>query len=238
MPVRRSHTTPPAVPVGVPSELLERRPDVAAAERLAASANAQIGVALVGLLSDRDAERVGRLRELGHLDWLTWPSRFWSVGPSISETIYDGGLRAAQTAQARAAFDANVATYRQSVLAAFQEVEDNLAALRILEQESRVQDDAVAAARGFGGAHDQPLQGRNGSYLDVVITQTTALNNERSAVDVLGRRMVASVHLVQALGGGWDASDLPEGKDMRADVNVLGLGTWHSADRESQEAAP
>ena len=240
VPVRALDTTPPSLPVGVPSELLERRPDVAAAERLAASANAQIGVALSAYYPIVTLSASGGL-ELGLLDWLQWPSRFWSAGPSISETIYDGGLRAAQTAQARAAFDANVALYRQSVLAAFQEVEDNLAALRILANESRVLDEAVAAARDSEQLTTNRYKEGTVSYLDVVITQTTALNNERTAVDVLGRRMVASVNLVQALGGGWDASGLPTGKDMRADVNVLGIGIPCSADGKSGDeraAAP
>ena len=208
--------TPPQVPVGLPSELLERRPDVASAERLAASANAQIGIAVSAYYPTITLSASGGFESSDLSKWLVWPSRFWSVGPSVSETIFDGGFRSAQTAQARAAFDASVATYRQSVLAAFQEVEDNLAALRILEQESSVQDAAVSAALDSVRLTTNRYKEGTVSYLDVVVTQTAALDNERVAVDLRGRRMVASVRLIQALGGGWDASDLPSAKQLRA----------------------
>lgn len=209
--------TPPPVPVGVPSELLERRPDVAAAERLAASANAQIGIAVSAYYPTITLSASGGFESSDVSKWLIWPSRFWSVGPSVSETIFDGGLRSAQTAQARASFDASVASYRQSVLAAFQEVEDNLAALRILAEESSVQDAAVSAAEDSVRLTTNRYKEGTASYLDVVVTQTAALNNERVAVDLLGRRMVASARLIQALGGGWDASDLPSPDQLRAD---------------------
>ena len=140
-------TTPPSIPVGVPSELLERRPDVAAAERRVAAANAQIGVAEAAYYPTVTLSASGGFESSDIAKWLTWPSRFWSVGPAISETVFDGGLRRAQTDAARAAYDETVATYRQTVLTAFQEVEDKLAALRILQDEARVQDEAVAAAR-------------------------------------------------------------------------------------------
>jgi NodT family efflux transporter outer membrane factor (OMF) lipoprotein len=213
--------TPPAVPVGVPSELLERRPDVASAERLVASANAQIGVAVAAYYPTVTLSADGGF-ESGHFsDWFTWPSRIWSIGPSVSETVFDGGLRAAQTSQARAAYDGNVASYRQSVLVAFQEVEDNLAALRILEEESHVLDQAVTSALDSVRLTTNRYKEGTASYLDVVVTQTTALNNQRSAVDVLGRRMVANVQLIQALGGGWNASDLPTGHDLSADRPLI-----------------
>ena len=213
--VRPLSQTPPDVPTGLPSELLERRPDVGAAERAAAAANAQIGVATAAYYPTLTLSAEGGFESSHIADWFLWPSRFWSVGPSVSETVFDGGLRHAQTAQARAAFDASVAAYRQSVLTAFQEVEDNLAALRILERESHVQDDAVAAAQDSMRLTTNRYKEGTVSYLDVVITQTAALNNERTAVDLLGRRMVANVRLIQALGGGWEASDLPTNGDLK-----------------------
>jgi hypothetical protein len=144
--------------------------------------------------------------------WFTWPSRFWSVGPSISETVYDGGLRRAQTAEARAAFDASVATYRQTVLTAFQGVEDNLAALRILEEESRVQDEAVRAAQQSVELTMNQYRAGTVSYLNVITVQSIALSNQITAVQLLGRRLAAAVLLVQSLGGGWASSELPSPK--------------------------
>lgn len=207
---------PPAVPVGVPSELLERRPDVAPAERMAASANAQIGIALAAYYPTVTLSAASGLESSHIADWLTLPSRFWSVGPSVTETVFDGGLRGAQTAQARALFDAAVANYRQIVLAAFQDVEDNLAALRILEQEAAVQGLAVRAARDSLRLTSNRYREGNASYLDVVVTQTAALQNENTAVDILGRRMVAAVRLIAALGGGWNADQLPATHDLTA----------------------
>ncbi|MBX3024187.1 efflux transporter outer membrane subunit [bacterium] len=208
---------PPAIPVGVPSQLLERRPDVAAAERAMAAANAQIGVAIAAYYPTVTLSASGGF-ESSHIDqWFTWPSRFFSVGPTISETIYDGGYRASQTAAARAQYDNTVAGYRQSVLTAFQQVEDNLAALRILEQEATVTAAAVAAARESVALTTNRYKEGNASYLDVVVTQAAALNNERTANDVRGRRMLASVQLIQALGGGWDASTLPTPKQLVAE---------------------
>jgi len=138
-----------------------------------------------------------------------WPSRMWSFGPSVTETVFDGGKRGALTDQARAAYDENVATYRKTVLAAFQNVEDQLAALRLLEQEYDRQVRAVAAAKDSLRITTSQYKFGTVSYLDVVTIQTTALTNERTAVDLLGRRMVASVLLIQALGGGWSVDELP-----------------------------
>ena len=140
--------------------------------------------------------------------WLAWPARFWSVGPAISETLFDGGLRAAQTDQARAAYDAQVAAYRQTVLTGFQEVENSLAALRILEEEAQVQQEALAAARQTVDVVTNQYKAGTVSYLAVIVAQVIALSNEQTALNIQGRRMVASVSLVQALGGGWDASAL------------------------------
>jgi len=201
--------TLPAVPIGVPSELLERRPDVAAAERLVAAANAQIGVAIAAYFPSLTLSASGGYQSPSWSNWLTLPSRFWAVGPALAETLFDGGLRRAQTDQARAAYDANVAAYRQTVLTGFKEVEDNLAALRILEQEAEVQDEAVQAARQTVVLTTNQYKAGTVNYLNVTVVQAAALNNERTAVDILNRRLVASVLLIKALGGGWNSSDLP-----------------------------
>ena len=201
--------TPPTIPVGVPSELLQRRPDIAGAERRVAAANAQIGVAVAAFFPSVTLGVSGGLESGSVSEWFTWPSRVWSVGPTISETVFDGGLRRAQTDQARAAYDATVSAYRQTVLAGFQEVEDNLAALRILEEEAAAQDAAVkAAGQALSLITDQYKAGTV-SYLNVIVAQTTALSNEITAVQILGRRMVAAALLVKALGGGWSADNLP-----------------------------
>jgi NodT family efflux transporter outer membrane factor (OMF) lipoprotein len=201
--------TPPEIPVGVPSELLERRPDIAASERLVAAANAQIGVAEAAFYPTvtLNASLGSESSSLGKLS--SAASRFWSVGGSISETVFDGGLRRAQTDFARAAYDATVANYRQTVLTAFQGVEDNLAALRILEQEATAQDEAVKAAGRSVFLTMNQYQAGTVSYLNVVTAQTIALTNELTAIQILGQRMTAAVLQVQALGGGWNASDLP-----------------------------
>jgi len=209
---------PPDVPTGVPSELLERRPDIAAAERGLAAANAQIGVAEAAYYPTITLSAAGGFVASSLSTWLTWPSRFWSVGPAISEIVYDGGLRRAQTDQARAAYDAAVASYRQTVLAGFQGVEDNLAALRILEEEAEVQAEAVRAAEQSVTVETNQYKAGIVSFLDVVTVQQIALTNEKTAVGILGSRMNASVLLIQALGGGWHDSSLPTDRDLaRAD---------------------
>jgi len=197
--------TVPAIPLVMPSALLERRPDIAAAERRVAAANAEIGVAKaawfpsLGLSAD-----VGyQSNTMAHL--LSLPNRFWSIGPSLAETLFDGGARRAQTEQAQAAYDADVATYRQTVLTGFQEVEDNLAALRILAQEAQTQDEAVQLARRSVALTTNQYQTGTVSYLNVITAQTTALNSEINAVDIRNRRLAASVLLIKALGGGWHA---------------------------------
>jgi NodT family efflux transporter outer membrane factor (OMF) lipoprotein len=212
-------TIPPTLPVGVPSELLERRPDIAGAERRVATANAQIGVAVAAYYPTVTLSASGGFESKSLSKWLTWPSRFWSVGPGISETVFDGGLRRAQTAAARAAYDATVASYRQTVLTGFQEVEDNLAALRILEEEARVQDQAVKAAQQSVTVSMNQYREGTVSYFNVIVAQTIALSNERTAVDILGRRMTASVLLVKALGGGWNVSALPSVDDPGGNDN-------------------
>ena len=198
----------PAVPFGMPSELLERRPDIAAAERRVAAANAQIGVAKAAYFPSLTLSASGGYQSTRLSNWFTLPSRFWSVGPALAETLFDGGLRRAQTAQAIAVYDANVAAYRQTVLTGFKEVEDNLAALRILEQEAFVQDEALQAARQAVVLTTNQYKAGTVNYLNVVTVQATALSNERTAVDIFNRRLAASVLFIKALGGGWNLSDV------------------------------
>lgn len=196
------------IPAGLPSQLLERRPDIAAAERRMASANAQIGVAQAAYYPTVGLSASAGLQAASLADWFTWPSRFWAIGPVLSQTLFDGGLRRGQTEQARATYDQTVANYRQTVLTGFQEVEDNLSALRILETEALAQDDAVrSAAETLAVALNQYRAGVV-SYLNVTAAQSTELANRRTAVGILGRRLTASVLLIRALGGGWDAQAL------------------------------
>jgi NodT family efflux transporter outer membrane factor (OMF) lipoprotein len=206
--------TPPAIPVGVPSELLERRPDIAAAERRVAAANAQIGVAVAAFYPTITLNASSGFESSSLAQWFTAASHFWSVGPGISQTVFDGGLRHAQTDAARAAYDATVATYRQTVLSSFQTVEDNLAALRILEQENGVQDDAVKAAKKSVDLTTDQYKAGTVDYLNVITVQTIALTDEVTAIQIRGRRMAAAVLLVQALGGGWTAAELPSPQDV------------------------
>ena len=207
---------PPTIPVGVPSQLLQRRPDVAVAERQAMSANAQIGVAEAAWFPTLSLSAQGGFQSSSFSKWLTAPSRFWSIGPQLAETLFDGGLRHAQSAQARAAYDAAVANYREVSLAAFQNVEDQLAALRILETEQRAQQDAVEAAELALKIALNQYRAGTVSYLNVVTAQTTAFSNERNAISILGNRLNYSVGLVKAIGGGWDESQLPAPHDIDA----------------------
>lgn len=205
---------PPAVPVDVPSNLLERRPDIAAAERRVAAANAQIGAAEAAYFPTITLSASAGFESAELSKWLTWPSRFWSLGAAMTEVIYDGGLRGALTDEARAAYDATVADYRQAVLTGFQEVEDNLAALRVLEDEARVQNEALLAARQSVQLTTNQYQAGTASSLDVIVTQSAELANERSAVTIRGSRMISSVLLIKALGGGWNAAELPSADDL------------------------
>jgi len=205
---------PPLTPVGLPSSLLERRPDVAAAERRVAAANAQIGVATAAYFPTLSLGIQGGFESADLSQLFTAPSRFWSIGPVLAQKVFDAGLRRARTAQARAAYEGSVASYRQTVLTSLQEVEDNLAALRILEQEAQTQELAVGAAEQSVTLTTNQYKAGVVSYLDVVTAQSVALSNRRAAVDIRGRRMVASVLLVKALGGGWDAGQLPDAKAL------------------------
>jgi NodT family efflux transporter outer membrane factor (OMF) lipoprotein len=220
MPAARLATSVPPIPLGVPSELLERRPDIAAAERTMAAANAEIGVAMAAYYPSITLSATGGFEASTTPLWFTWPSRFWSLGAAAAQTIFQGGALLAQTAAARAAYDATVATYRQTVLTAFQEVEDNLSALRILGQEAKAQDDAVASARQSLAVSTNQYKAGTIAYLDLMVVQTVAFNNERAAIIILGNRMSASAVLIKALGGGWKSADLPlEAQRLPASAN-------------------
>jgi NodT family efflux transporter outer membrane factor (OMF) lipoprotein len=194
----------------VPSELLERRPDIAAAERRVASANAQIGVAKSAYYPLVNLTGSGGFESSTITTLLTGPSGLWSVGLSAVGTVFDGGRRRSLNDQARAVYDFQVAAYRENVLTGFQQVEDNLAAVRILENEATVQDEAVAAAQRSLDLSITRYKGGVTSYLEVTTAQTAALSDEVTQVNILGRRMASTVLLIQALGGGWDRSSLPE----------------------------
>ncbi|MGA7778618.1 MAG: efflux transporter outer membrane subunit [Paraburkholderia sp.] len=199
---------PPAVPAQMPSALLERRPDIASAERAAKAANEQIGVAIAAFFPSLTLSANGGYESSVLSQLLTTPARFWTLGPQLAGTIFDGGLREAQTNAARAAYDEDVAVYRQTVLAAFQDVEDNFASQRILEQEIVVQQQAVESARQALDIVTNQYKSGTVGYLNVLTAQTTAFTAEQKLASIAGERMVSSVGLVKALGGGWDASQM------------------------------
>lgn len=203
-------TPPPPIPAGVPSELLERRPDIAAAERQMASANAQIGVAKAAYYPLVNLTASGGFESGSITTLLQGPSGLWSVGASALITVFDVGRRRAVTDQAMQGYDYTVAYYRQTVLTAFQQVEDDLAALRILEQEATVQNAAVQASLSSLELSNIRYAGGVTSYLEVTVAQSMALSDEVTSVNLLGRRMANTVLLIQALGGGWDRSELPQ----------------------------
>ena len=199
---------PPAVPTQLPTALLERRPDIASAERKAAAANEQIGVAISAFFPTLTLSASGGFESSVFSQLLQMPSRFWTLGPQLAETIFDAGLRQAQTEAARAAYDQDVATYRQTVLTAFQDVEDNLASLRILEQEITVQQQAVQSAQQALDIVTNQYKSGTVDYLNVLTAQTTAFTAEQKLANIAGQRMVSSVGLVKALGGGWDIAQI------------------------------
>lgn len=199
---------PPAIPAALPSALLERRPDIAAAERRMQQANAQIGVVQAAWFPTLALSASGGLQSATMAEWLTGPSRFWSFPVALTQTLFDGGLRQANKDQAIAAYEANVANYRQTVLTGFQQVEDSLATLRILEQEAVVQGEAVALSEQSLALALNQYKAGTVSLVNVVVAQAAALANQTNAVGILNRRMVASVQLVTALGGGWNAANL------------------------------
>jgi len=207
---------PPEIPVGIPSELLERRPDIASAERSMAQANAQIGVAKAAYFPSVLLSGEGGFANSSVSNWLTWPSGFWAVGPSLAETILDAGLRKATVQQYRATYDGTVANYRQTVLGAFQQVEDNLASLRVLRRDLDRQNAATGSARRALEEATVRYKAGLDPYVNVVIAQTALLNDEQVLVTFRAQQMIATVQLVKALGGGWNAAALPTEKELRA----------------------
>ena len=204
------NTLPPSVPLGVPSELLERRPDIASAERQVAAANEQIGIAIAAFYPNLSLTGGGGVESSSLAKWFTWPSRFWSVGAQLAETLFDAGRRRGVVAEQQAAYDATVAAYRETVLTAMQQVEDNLAALRILAGEAdKVQQTIQAAHRALDISSAQYRSGTV-DYLVVITAQAALLNADVTAVTLLTRRLSASVLLIEGLGGGWNASQFPK----------------------------
>jgi NodT family efflux transporter outer membrane factor (OMF) lipoprotein len=200
---------PPSTPIGLPSELLQRRPDIAAAERRVAEANQQIGISRAAYFPTVTLGGTAGFAGSQVSNWFGWPSGFWAVGPALAETLFDAGRRRASSESARANYDAAVAAYRQTSLTAFQEVEDNIAALRILENETQQQQQAVASSQESLQLSTNRYKGGVDTYLQVITAQTIELANERNAIDILRRRLDGSVLLVKALGGGWNVSNLP-----------------------------
>ncbi len=209
----------PAIPPGVPSDLLERRPDIASAERAMAQANTQIGIAKAAYYPNVTLSATGGLGNTSVADWFTWPSRFWSAGPGIAETIFDGGLRRATLQQSRSTFDQTVANYRQTVLTAFQQVEDNLAAVRILSQDIQKQEAAVQSAQRSLREASVRYEAGLDPYLNVIAAQTLVLSDRQTAVNFRMQQMVASVQLIKALGGGWDAAQIPTPSQLRRNLS-------------------
>ena len=201
---------PPVIPPGLPSELLERRPDIAAAERRVAEANDRIGIARAAFYPTISLNGVVGVESTSFANLFNPASLLWSIGPTLSQTVFDAGRRAAVSEQANATYDETVANYRQTTLTAFQQVEDNLVALRVLQQEAENQHQATLAAQSAEQIFNNRYVGGLDTYLQVVTAQTTALNNERNDIDIMRRQMDASVLLIKALGGGWNITDLPK----------------------------
>jgi NodT family efflux transporter outer membrane factor (OMF) lipoprotein len=209
VPVKPMTVAPPPIPVGVPSELLQRRPDVAAAERTMAEANAAIGVAYAAYFPNLTLSAEGGFESAAFTKWFAWPSRFWSIGASAPETIFDAGLRRATVQQYVATYNADLANYRQTVLTAFQQVEDGLAEVRILSKEIQQEQQAVNSAETFLKLEQVRYDTGIDPYLNVLIAQTTVLSDLQTLNSLQVQEMTYAVALVQALGGGWDASQLP-----------------------------
>jgi NodT family efflux transporter outer membrane factor (OMF) lipoprotein len=215
LPPMALNATPPPIPVGLPSELLERRPDIASAERRVAEANDQIGIARAAYFPTVTLSAIAGLEGNSITNWMTWPSHFWAVGPSALQVLFDAGRRRATSESARANYDATVAGYRETTLTAFQQVEDNLAALRVLDREAQQQRDAVASSQNLLELSMNRYKGGVDTYLQVITSQTINLTNQRAEADILRRRMDASVLLIKALGGGWNLSNLPTVSSLR-----------------------
>ena len=222
IPVGSLNTFLPAIPVSIPSELLERRPDIAIAERQAAAANALIGVAKAAYFPTLNLAANNGQQNNSVSNLMNSASRYWTLGPAaFAIPLFDGGFRGAQMQQTIDAYDASVAAYRQAVLVSFQEVEDNLAALRILEQEMLVQNKAVESAQKAVLLTTNQYKAGTISYLNVMIDQAAALANEKTAVDLQGQRLTAAVLLIKALGGGWKSSVLPSEEDISGEIKWL-----------------
>jgi NodT family efflux transporter outer membrane factor (OMF) lipoprotein len=209
LPFKPLDLAPPAIPTGVPSQLLERRPDIAASERAMAAANAQIGIAVAAYYPTLTLGAQGGLQSSAFTKLFNWPSRFWSIGPSASETLFDAGLRRATVLQFEALYNADVAGYRQTVLAAFQQVEDNLAAVRILSKQIQEEQDAERSAERYLELAKARYYTGVDTYLNVLVAQTTLLSDQQTLASLRTQAMTASVQLIEALGGGWDRSQLP-----------------------------
>jgi NodT family efflux transporter outer membrane factor (OMF) lipoprotein len=210
LPVAPLRTDVPTAPAGLPSALLERRPDIAQAERKMAAANAQIGVAIAAWFPNLTLSGSAGYSNSGFWSQLINPSNFvWSVGPQLAETLFDGGVRRAQTAQARAAYDVSVDDYRQTVLTSMQQVEDTLVGLRVLERQAAIEDEVVSAAKEAERLTLNQYKAGTVPYTSVITSQTTTLASEQTALTVLLDRLTGSVTLIQAIGGGWDAAGLP-----------------------------
>ncbi len=201
---------PPLIPPGLPSELLERRPDIAAAERRVAEANDRIGIARAAFYPTISLNGTVGIEGTSFANLFNPASLLWSIGPTLSQTVFDAGRRAAVSEEANANYDETVANYRQTTLTAFQQVEDNLVALRVLQQEAENQHQATLAAQSAEQIFNNRYVGGLDTYLQVVTAQTTALTNERNDIDIMRRQMDASVLLIKALGGGWNVTDLPK----------------------------
>jgi NodT family efflux transporter outer membrane factor (OMF) lipoprotein len=207
---------PPPIPMGVPSQLLERRPDIAANERQVAAANANVGLATAAYYPTLTLSATPGFLATNVANLLTYASRSWSAGPSLSQTLFDFGRRGAAMESAQAAYDATVASYRQTVLSAFQEVEDDLSNLRYLAEEADREQEAVVAAQEALDLEMARYRAGTDSYLNVITTQIIALGDQQTAITILQQRMTAAVDLIKALGGGWDASTLPSRDALRS----------------------
>ena len=220
--VREQLPALPAIPMALPSQLLERRPDVAAAERRVIAANAEIGVAEAAWYPDLTISASGGYRGSSFADWIDLPNRFWSLGPQLALTLFDGGARSAELERSEAAYDQTVAQYRQSVLDSFREVEDYLVQLRVLQQEAVIQQEALDAARESLRLIENQYRAGTVDFNSVVSVQATALNNERTTLSLLGNRLTASVQLIAALGGGWQQQLLLEEQPASATASAPG----------------
>ena len=236
IPMKPLTAAPPAVPVGVPSQLLERRPDISASERTMASANAQIGIAVSAYYPTLTLSADGGFESTAIKNLLTWPSRFWSVGPSLSETIFDAGLRRATVNQFVAQYNSDVATYRQTVLSAFQQVEDNMAAERIVSKEIQQQQDAVESAQKYLELALARYETGVDQYLNVLVAQTTLLSDQQQLTSLRTEAMTYSVQLVEALGGGWDLSQLPTPAQVSQKVTKTEIEAPNQLDNQNSTA--